>query len=254
MTETSTCPKCGYEGDQAFSECPACGIIVSKFIELEKDRETYEKNEATGARASLEKLKEVGGLKISQKKEWGEILTGFETRNRYSVMDSWSNPVFEAEEQSGSLGALASRFFLTHLRPFTITLFSENGTALFTIERSFRFYFHRVTVSKANGALLGSVTRRFALFRRIYTVVDKAGREAFDLFGPILQPWTFLIKKQDEELGKIVKKWSGLGKEAFTAADNFGIQFPQSLDNDEKALLLGAVFLIDFVHFEKRSN
>lgn len=250
MTTTSTCPKCGYASDMEFSECPACGIIVSKFIAIEQD--THENNQAMGAQDSLQRLKEVGALKISQKKEWGEILTGFETRNRYSVMDSWSNPVFEAEEQSGSLGALAARFLLTHLRPFTITLFSENGTALFTLKRSFRFYFHKVEVLKANGALLGSVTRRFALFRRIYTVVDKAGREAFDLFGPILQPWTFLIKKQDEDVGKIVKKWSGLAKESFTAADNFGIQFPQSLDNDQKALLLGAVFLIDFVHFERR--
>ena len=43
-------------------------------------------------------------------------------------------------------------------------------------------------------------------------------------------------------------------KEAFTKADNFGITFPADLDVTRKSLLLGAVFLIDFVHFERGGN
>ena len=39
-------------------------------------------------------------------------------------------------------------------------------------------------------------------------------------------------------------------KESFTDADNFGITFPKGIDLSQKAVLLGAVFLIDFVHFE----
>ena len=35
---------------------------------------------------------------------------------------------------------------------------------------------------------------------------------------------------------------------------NFGITFPTELDLNMKGLLLGAVFLIDFVHFERRQN
>ena len=33
-----------------------------------------------------------------------------------------------------------------------------------------------------------------------------------------------------QEVGKITKQWSGLGKEMFTDADNFGINFPMDLD------------------------
>ena len=32
------------------------------------------------------------------------------------------------------------------------------------------------------------------------------------------------------EVGKISKQWSGLGREAFTDSDNFGVSFPQDLD------------------------
>jgi len=43
-------------------------------------------------------------------------------------------------------------------------------------------------------------------------------------------------------------------KEGFTDADSFGVTFPADWDVELKALLLGAVFLIDFVHFENRGN
>lgn len=90
--------------------------------------------------------------------------------------------------------------------------------------------------------------------RRIYSVLDSSGRELFQLFGPILHPWTFEIKKGDNEYGKITKKWSGLLKEGFTDADNFGGSFPAEWGKKVKALFLGAVFLFDFVHFENTGN
>lgn len=54
------------------------------------------------------------------------------------------------------------------------------------------------------------------------------------------------IKSLDEQsvVGKISKQWSGLVREAFTDADNFGIQFPLDLDVKMKAVMLGACFLI----------
>ena len=52
----------------------------------------------------------------------------------------------------------------------------------------------------------------------------------------------------------IQKKWSGLAKEAFTDADNFGVTFPPDWPVEKKTLALGAVFLIDFVHFEDKGN
>lgn len=77
--------------------------------------------------------------------------------------------------------------------------------------------------------------------------------EVFRLFGPALKPWTFEIRKDGTKVGVITKKWSGFLKEAFTDTDNFGVIFDAPLTKDNKALLLGAVFLIDFVHFENKS-
>ena len=81
----------------------------------------------------------------------------------------------------------------------------------------------------------------------------RASRQAGELRGPLLRPWTFFIDQGDREVGKITKRWSGALKEVFTDADNFAVHFPAELSLSEKSLLLGAVFLIDFVHFEKAS-
>ena len=35
----------------------------------------------------MDALSSVQGLVVSQKKEWGEIVTGFETRNKYAILD-----------------------------------------------------------------------------------------------------------------------------------------------------------------------
>ena len=48
--------------------------------------------------------------------------------------------------------------------------------------------------------------------------------------------------------------FSRFGAEGFTDADNFGVMFPAEWDVRLKALFLGAVFLIDFVHFENKGN
>ena len=56
------------------------------------------------------------------------------------------------------------------------------------------------------------------------------------------------------EVGKLTKQWSGLAKEAFTDADNFGISFPLDLDVRCKISLLAAVFLIDFMYFETNND
>ena len=254
MSTSSKCPKCKFTAKSSFSECPRCGVIVSKFLHQAKADKQADRQDAASKNTDLQNLAQANALVIRQQKEWGEILTGFETKNRYEVMDLQSNQLIEALEESDGVMATITRLFLKALRPFTMHLFSPGGNGLFTLTRPFRFYFHELDVCRSNGAPLGKIKRQFAMLRRIYSVIDRNGNEIFELFGPLLHPWTFQIKKGGQELGKITKKWSGLVKESFTDADNFGITFPSGIDLSQKAILLGAVFLIDFVHFENSGN
>lgn len=196
-------------------------------------------------------MSSTAGLIITQQKEWGEILTGFEARNRYVISDESGNRLYLAAEEPGST---LIRWFLKALRPFTINVLTEDGHVVMRVTRPFRFYFHKAEVVDSQRLSLGVIERRFSLLRRIYSVFNSSGEEVFQLFGPILHPWTFEIKEGEAEYGKIVKMWSGLLKEGITDADNFGVMLPAEWDVKLKALFLGAVFLIDFVHFENQGN
>jgi len=92
--------------------------------------------------------------------------------------------------------------------------------------------------------------------QRLYIVhiCDASNVKILTIVGPLLHPWTFNIIHETGDVGVITKKWSGLGKEVFTDADNFGITFSSELKETTKAILLGAVFLIDFLYFENRKR
>jgi uncharacterized protein YxjI len=195
-------------------------------------------------------LDNLESLIVSQKKEWGEILTGFETKNSYNIFNPDGTHLFTATEEGGNF---LLRWFLKALRPFTLELRGMDNSPFITLKRPFRFYYHELEIKDSNGIILGLIKRKFSIFRREYTVFNKEEQSICELFGPLLHPWTFNIQADNRTVGKITKKWSGLLKEGLTDADNFGIQFPAGWSSSSKTLLLGSLFLIDFVHFENKN-
>ena len=196
----------------------------------------------------MEELSFANTLVVSQKKEWGEILTAFEAKNRYVVLTEHGNELYHATEEGGSL---LLRWFLKGFRPFTIVLRTPDGRPVIRLERPFRFYFQKLDVREDGGKLLGTVELQFSLLHRIFRVSDGNGSEICQLYGPLLHPWTFEIRQNGREVGKITKKWSGLLKEGFTDADNFAAVLPPGMTVQAKGVLLGSVFLIDFAYFER---
>ncbi len=202
----------------------------------------------------MQRLAEVETLLIRQKKEFTEIITGFETKNRYEISDQTGRHLFSAGEVEGSF---FTRNFLKSSRPWKIQVLATDGALVLEMRRPFRWFFHEVGIFDAAGKQLGSVKREWSWLRRIYTVYDEIGDVSCELFGPLLKPWTFFIKFNGIESGAIRKKWSGLLKEVISDADHFGIEFPPETTPELRSVLLGAVFLIDFCHFEnnnKKSN
>jgi uncharacterized protein YxjI len=196
----------------------------------------------------MEKLKAAEGLVVQQKKEWAEILVDFETKNKYAVLDTSGQQLYFAAEESSVL----ARLFLKTLRPFTMHILSPEGRPVIKGVKPFRFYFHEIDVFNSDGRLLGNVKREFSLLTKRLTVKDAQGAVLYNILAPVLHPWTFKISRDGTELGEIVKNWSGLAKEVFTDADNFSVKFPPGADADQKAALLGALFLIDIIYFENR--
>ncbi len=201
--------------------------------------------------AALDQFRGYDRLSVRQKKRWLEILLSFEFKNRYQVFDQSQQAVLEVAEVGDGIWPLLGRLFLGPFRPFTaeVTDLGASRVAL-RLNRRFRFIFHRLEVQAGSGESLGAIEMRWSWFRRIYDIQDATGRVVAQLYGPFLRPWTFEVRVGDRVVGQIQKRWSGLGKELFTDADNFGVDLHSLDDAALKVLVFAATVLVDVVHFE----
>jgi len=94
-----------------------------------------------------------------------------------------------------------------------------------------------------------------------FVIKDQTGEPVLRIEGPLCPisccgdvDFKVVSVQTGSEVGLITKQWSGIAKEAFTDADNFGISFPLDLDVKVKGTLLGALFLIDFMFFEQKQR
>jgi uncharacterized protein YxjI len=194
-------------------------------------------------------------LSVRQRKKWLEILLSFEFRNSYDVFDENQVAVFKVQETSSGFAAFIGRMFLGPMRPFTVAITDlTTGDVVLELRRPWRFFMHRLEVLAGNGEKLGAIQRMWSWVRRIYSIEDAQGKEIATLFGPFLKPWTFEIKQRDKTVGKVQKRWSGLGKELFSDADNFGIDLGEIGDPTLKGLAFASIVLIDVVHFERAKS
>lgn len=195
---------------------------------------------------------------IQQKKEWTEILTGFETRNRYEILSEKAEGIgFVAEEGDGFLEWI-KRVFLRSHRPFVIAIFDAGKNVVLRVRRPWFWLFSSTFVEDASGKPLGAIHRRFRLFGRRFEVHDAGGNLTGRVDAGFFRIWTFdLLDAAGAKIGSITKKWGGLLKEVFTDADRFvvvldGPSAPQSAD--AKATLLGAALALDFDYFEDNNR
>ena len=187
---------------------------------------------------------------ISHNPEWSEVFLGLEHANKYSISDISGQRILLAHEEKGSF---LKRYILQNNRPFVINIINNELRTIFKVDRPFKFFWHECSAIADSGELLGTVKKRFAFFSKKYDIIDQTDQVIFTIQSPMLKPWTYYIYKMDQQVGLITKKWAGFKKEFFSTADNFGLQLDATASAKEKSLLLSAVFLIDFMHFEKKN-
>ncbi|CAN2391473.1 Phospholipid scramblase [Pristimantis euphronides] len=152
-------------------------------------------------------------------------------------------------------------------RPFIITIIDNCGREIIRITRPLRCSsccfpccLQKLEVQAPPGNTIGYVKQNWNLCLPRFTIQNEREEDVLKIHGPCFvcsccSDVNFQLKSLDEVsvLGKVCKQWTGLARELFTDADNFGVNFPMDLDVKIKAIILGACFLIDFMYFE-RSN
>lgn len=117
----------------------------------------------------------------------------------------------------------------------------------------------------SSNRVIGKVTDPFTCCNPYYEVKDENDNPKYKVYGACCQKgfWCcddvfFHIYKHDAEMkeenaiGRIVKKWTDCPQEVCTKANNFITEFPKDSTADDKLLLIGLTLLIDYTIFESQ--
>ncbi len=167
----------------------------------------------------------------------------------YDILDPETGELLaEAREEASPLRKLLKLFMDKKNLPFKVVLTDTEGKVLLTIKRGFTFFRSRVEVYDASDQLLGTFLQKVFSIRSRFKILDAQGMEVAELKGNLIG-WDFTFTDlQGNELGRVTKKWAGIGKELFTTADNYVVSLAEDVDPvGTGPLLLAAALCIDMV-------
>ena len=129
----------------------------------------------------------------------------------------------------------------------------EDGRVLLSISRGITLWRSHVTVTDSVGKQIGLFKSKVFSLGGGFHVLDNMQQPVAEIKGD-WKGWNFRFLTPDgNEIGKVTKKWAGLGKELFTSADNYVIALNETaaIRPDAAPLLLAAGLAIDTVYKEK---
>ncbi|CAF0737907.1 unnamed protein product [Brachionus calyciflorus] len=227
-----------------------------------------------GCPTGLEYLTQVDALIIHQKVSFLEAVVGWDTNNKYFINNNTGNQVFFAAEESET----CMRICCGYQRGFTFHIVDNLYQEVIRVKREFKCAAgcccwcpgscegcaQEVTVEAPIGTIVGYVKQIGSMWRTKYDVLNDKREPILRIHGPCcvcdgpLCPCNneFQILTCDclAQIGSIKKDYAGFVREMLTVSDSFSIKFPMDLSVKAKSLLLGAFFLIDFMHFDKSGD
>ena len=212
----------------------------------------------------LEYLTQIDQILVHQQVELWEVVTGYQTANRYVVKNTLGQQVYFAAENSSPFW----RQCCSINRPFELSILDNAKNEVIHMERPFSCSTNicciwcpqKLEVQAPPGQIVGYVRQNVSCWNPSFSIQDAEEREVLHMTGSMAAICCRgcygdidfeLTTLEDVSVGKVSKQWGGLAKEYFTSADNFGIKFPMDLDVKMKAVVMGACFLIDFIFFEQ---
>lgn len=210
----------------------------------------------------LEYLTQLDNIHVLQHFEPLEMMTRFETNNKYDIKNNLDQMVYTVTEDTDDFTRNAYRT----LRPFVLRVTDYMGREIMTMQRPFRCTCccfccpstrQELEVQCPPGVTIGFVLDHWNLCRAVYSIQNAKKENMMHVRGPCStygcgSDSVFEVTSLDRvsNIGSIIRKWNGL-MSGMGDADHFDIRFPLDLDVKMKAMIFGACFLIDFMYFER---
>ncbi|EDY84671.1 hypothetical protein VDG1235_4304 [Verrucomicrobiia bacterium DG1235] len=174
----------------------------------------------------------------------------FKAANNFDIFDpATGERVLECrEEKLGGFTKLLRFTDYKRMTPFHIEIREPNGRTLVEVKRGVAFLLSKVEVFDGEGTPLGSFKQKFLSIGGKFDVFSPEGVVLCTLQGK-WTGWDFSFGLDGVEFAHVSKKWSGIGKELFTSADNYMLSIDPAIEADSslRKLILAAVMCIDMV-------
>ena len=180
-----------------------------------------------------------------------EHLGMFKASNNYDIYDPDSKKIIlHCREKNLNFFFKIVRMFFNDFKrmtPFEIEIKGLNGEKVLKVKKRFALFLSKVEVFDENNRIIGVLKQKFS-FKGKFEILDPIGNLICNLQGNLVG-WNFKFMKDNKELGLVTKKWSGLGKEMFTSADNYILEIKDVVEKTSsvRLLILAAVICIDMV-------
>ncbi|MCB2299140.1 phospholipid scramblase-related protein [Clostridium tagluense] len=171
---------------------------------------------------------------------------------RYDIFDPILNTqIGFAKEEPGAFVHFLRLIIGKGMLPNKINVCdTETNSIAFTIKKPFTFLRSKVSVYDGAGTYKGYFKGKILTLGGGFWVFDSNGNELAELKGD-WKGWNFNFFQNGKSAGTITKKWSGIGKELFTSADNYMISLDEGeYTQDKIILLLAAGLAVDIVYKE----
>jgi uncharacterized protein YxjI len=174
----------------------------------------------------------------------------FKAANNFDIFNPASGrKVLECREPTLGFFTKLLRFTdYKRMTPFDVRITTPEGRKVLTVKRGISLFLSKVDVLDENDRLVGVFKQKLFSIGGKFDVFDANEKLLCTLVGKWTS-WEFRFMAGERELAKVSKKWSGLGKELFTSADNYMLSIAASVKADDSVRIpiMAAVMCIDMV-------
>ncbi len=180
-----------------------------------------------------------------------EHVTLFKGSNNYDVYDPQTKEVIlHCREKNLTPLYSLLRLFITELKsitPFEIEISGLDGKKIIKVKKGLSLVFPKIEVYDENDKLIGFFKLKLFPVGNNFEVFDEKGNFVSKLESLI--GWNFKFLKDENTIATVTKKWSGIGKELLTSADNYILDIDDNIEKTSplRLLFFAAVISIDMV-------
>jgi len=181
-----------------------------------------------------------------------EQLGLFKASNNYDVYDPQTEEIIlHCREKNLNPLYKIIRLLITEFKsmtPFEIEISGLDGKKIIKVKKRLSLVLSKIEVFDENDRLIGLIKLKLFTLGNNFEIFDEKGNLVSKLNGSLIG-WNFKFQKDENTIATVTKKWSGIGKELFTSADNYILDIKDDVEKSSplRRLIFGAVICIDMV-------